>query len=73
MASVASIASTSSISSATRSGSAAGRSILLMTGTISKWLFRARLTFARVCASTPWAASTTSTAPSQAANERETS
>ena len=33
----------------------------------------ARLALETVCASTPWVASTTSTAPSHAARERETS
>ncbi len=64
---------TSSISLATRSGSALGRSILLSTGSTSRSLSSARYTLARVCASTPWDASTTSSAPSQAASERETS
>jgi len=32
-----------------------------------------RYAFARVCASTPWLASTTSSAPSQEASDRETS
>ena len=41
------------------SGSAAGRSILLRTGTISRSLSIARCALARVCASTPCAASTT--------------
>ena len=63
----------SSISAFTRSGSAAGRSILLMSGMISKSAFMASIALATVCASTPWVASTTSTAPSQAAKLRETS
>ena len=63
----------SSISFLTRSGSADGRSILLMTGIISKSCSKAKYTLAKVCASTPWAASTTKRAPSQAAKERDTS
>ena len=63
----------SSISCLTRSGSAEGKSILLITGMISRSCSKARYTFANVCASTPCAASTTSKAPSQAARERETS
>ena len=54
-------------------GSALGKSILLTTGTISSPLSTARYVFARVCASMPCDASTTRIAPSQAANERETS
>ena len=53
----------SSISSRTRSGSAAGRSILLMSGMISRLAFMAIMALATVCASTPCVASTTSTAP----------
>ena len=64
---------TSSISCLTRSGSALGKSILLITGTISKSLSSAKYTFASVCASIPCAASTTRIAPSQAARLRETS
>ena len=63
----------SSISWITRCGSALGKSILLITGKISKSLSNAKKTLANVCASTPWAASTTNTAPSHAAKERETS
>ena len=63
----------SSISCLTRSGSAEGKSILLITGMISRSCSKARYTFANVCASTPCAASTTSNAPSQAARERDTS
>ena len=55
------------------SGSACGRSILLTTGSNSRLFSIARYAFATVCASTPWAASTTSTAPSHAWSERETS
>jgi hypothetical protein len=44
-----------------------------MIGTISRLLWIARYALARVWASTPWVASTTSTAPSQAASERDTS
>ena len=64
---------TSSISLRTRSGSALGRSILLITGTISSPASTARYVFASVCASMPCEASTTSTAPSHAARLRETS
>ena len=64
---------TSSISRFTRSGSALGKSILLMTGMISKSCSNAKYTLAKVCASTPCAASTTNRAPSQAAKERDTS
>ena len=63
----------SSTSCFTRSGSAAGRSILLMTGRISSSCSMARYVFASVWASTPCVASTTSTAPSHAARERDTS
>ncbi len=73
MASEASMPITSSICLRTPSGSAAGRSILLITGTIARLLLEARYTLARVWASTPWEASTTSRAPSQAASERDTS
>ena len=55
------------------SGSACGRSILFTTGTISRLFSIARYAFASVCASIPCAASTTSSAPSQAWSERETS
>ena len=55
------------------SGCALGRSILLMTGMISRLSSTARYAFASVCASTPWVASTSSSAPSQAASERVTS
>ena len=64
---------TSSTSLITRLGSALGKSILLITGKISKLLSSAKYTFAKVCASTPWTASTTKIAPSQAAKERDTS
>ena len=64
---------TSSISLRTSSGSAAGRSILLITGMISRSASSAAYTLASVCASMPWEASTTSTAPSHAASERDTS
>ncbi len=64
---------TSSISLRTSSGSAAGRSILLITGTIARSFSSAWYTLARVCASMPWAASTTRMAPSHAASERDTS
>ena len=55
------------------SGSACGRSILFSTGTISRSFSIARYAFATVCASIPCAASTTSTAPSHACSERDTS
>ena len=55
------------------SGWALGRSILLSTGMIVRSASSARYRFASVCASIPWAASTSSTAPSHAASERETS
>ena len=64
---------TSSICVFTSSGLAAGRSILLRMGTISKSRSMARWTFARVCAWTPWAASTMRRAPSHAERERDTS
>ena len=63
----------SASSAATPSGSAAGRSILFTTGTMSRSFSIARYAFASVCASSPWAASTTSSAPSQAARLRDTS
>ena len=63
----------SSISLITRSGAAEARSILFNTGRTSRSLSMAVRQFATLCASTPWAASTTSKAPSQAARERETS
>ena len=52
------------------SGCALGRSILLMTGMMSRLSSTARYAFASVCASTPCAASTSRSAPSQAARER---
>src|SRR5262245_34872557 len=55
------------------SGSACGRSILFAAGTISSPPSIARYAFASVCASIPCAASTTSSAPSQACSERDTS
>ena len=64
---------TETISSARFSGSAPGRSILFSTGMISRSFSRARRVLARVCASTPWVASTTRMAPSQAARLRDTS
>ncbi len=63
----------SSISSLTFVGSALGRSILFITGMISKSLSIAKYTLASVWASMPWAASTTKTAPSHAASDLETS
>ncbi len=44
-----------------------------MHGTMSRFAFMARFAFETVWASTPCVASTTSTAPSHAARERETS
>ena len=73
MASEASIPMTCSICSRAFSGSAPGRSILLITGMISSPASEARWAFASVCASTPWLASTIRSAPWQAARERETS
>ena len=73
MASEASMPMTFSICSRAFSGSAPGRSILLRTGTISSPASTARWALARVCASTPCEASTTSNAPWQAASERDTS
>jgi hypothetical protein len=52
-ASSAGMASASSISWRTRSGSAEGRSILLMSGMISRCAFIAMSALATVCASTP--------------------
>ena len=63
----------SATSPATRSGSAPGRSSLFRHGISSRPASTARYVLATVCASTPWAASTTSSAPSHAASERETS
>ena len=57
----------------TFSGSAFGRSILLITGIIVKLLSRARYKLASVWASIPCAASTTKIAPSQAAKLLDTS
>jgi hypothetical protein len=67
------IASVSSSSAITISGSADGRSTLLMTGMIVRSWAMARCMFASVCASIPWLASTTRIAPSQAWSERLTS
>ena len=61
------------ISAAYFSGWAAGRSILLSTGMIVRSFSSARYRLASVWASMPWAASTSSTAPSHAASERDTS
>ncbi len=61
------------ISSACLSGSALGRSILLSTGMMARLWSMAMYRFERVCASIPCVASTSSTAPSQAASARETS
>lgn len=60
-------------SAATRSGSAAGRSILLSTGKISSPCLRAAAKTARVWAWTPWEASTSRMAASAAARDRKTS
>ena len=70
---LADISGASSISSITLSGSALGRSILLITGNTSRSWSNARYTLASVCASIPCAASTTSIAPSQAASALDTS
>ena len=67
------MASVSSSSPRTISGSADGRSILLMTGMIVRFWAIARWTLARVCASMPWLASMTRIAPSQAWSDRLTS
>ncbi len=63
----------SETSPATRSGSAPGRSILFRHGMSSRPASIARYVLATVWASTPWEASTTSSAPSHAASDRETS
>ncbi len=63
----------SETSRAAPSGFADGRSILFTTGTISRLFSIARYAFATVCASIPCAASTTSSAPSHAWSDRETS
>ncbi len=63
----------SATSAAAPAGSACGRSILFTIGTISRSFSIARYAFASVCASIPCAASTTSSAPSHACSERETS
>ncbi len=55
------------------SGCALGKSILLMTGMISRLFSTARYALASVCASTPCDASTSSSAPSHAASDRVTS
>ena len=67
------MASVSSSSDITISGSALGRSILLMTGMIVRFCAIARWTLARVWASIPWLASMTRIAPSQAWSDRLTS
>ena len=63
----------SSISAFISSGLALGRSILFITGNISKSWSNAKYTFANVCAYTPCAASTTNKAPSHAAKLIDTS
>ena len=63
----------SSISRRARSGSAAGRSVLDRAGMISRFKSAAVLQAAMVWACTPWTASTSSSAPSQADRERDTS
>ena len=65
--------SRSATSTEVPSGSAAGRSILFTTGTISRPFSIARYALASVCASIPCAASTTRSAPSHAWSERDTS
>ena len=72
-ASAAGMARTFSICDLTSSGCAAGRSILLITGMMVRLCCAARNVLATVCASTPWLASTTRRAPSQAERARETS
>ena len=62
-----------SISSHTFSGSDEGRSILLITGMISRPISAARKAWANVCASTPCVASTTNNTPSHAIRLLETS
>ena len=64
---------TCSISKATSSGREAGRSTLLIAPITVRFCSRASRKFDRVCASMPCDASTTSTAPSQAARLRDTS
>eukprot|EP00964_Phaeocystis_antarctica_P059216 scaffold35161_cov64-Phaeocystis_antarctica.AAC.8 len=73
MASVQSRSSVDSISCAVASTSEPGRSILLSTGSTVSSLASASCTLAMVWASTPCDASTTNSAPSHAASERETS
>ena len=73
MASFAAMPVMSSISRRTRSGSAAGRSVLERAGMISSPRSAAVLHAAMVWACTPCAESTSSRAPSQAERERETS
>lgn len=63
----------SSISFFTSSGLALGKSTLFITGKISKSFSNAKYTFAKVCASIPWLASTIRIAPSHAARLFETS
>ena len=63
----------SSISFLAVSVSALGKSILLITGTISRLLSIAKYAFASVWASTPCVASTIKIAPSHAASDLETS
>ena len=67
------MASVSSSSAMTISGSAEARSILLMTGMMVRCCSMARWTLASVCASIPWDASITRIAPSQAWSDRLTS
>ena len=63
----------SSISFLAKSMSALGKSILFITGNISKFWSMAKYTFPNVCASTPCVASTINTAPSHAFNDLLTS
>ena len=72
-ASLQSIPTAFSISSQTLSGSADGKSILFIIGSISNPISAARKAWAKVCASTPWAASTTNNTPSQAIKLLDTS
>ena len=76
LARIAPLASSPTMSSIWRfasSGCAPGRSILLMTGTISRLFSTARYALASVWASTPCDASTMRSAPSLAASDRVTS
>ena len=73
MTSAGSVITACSISAMTNSGRAWARSILLSVGMMVRPASMARKAFATVCACTPWKASASSTAPSHAASERDTS